>query len=80
MLRDQHRLYEGREVASRLRNPDFAALAEVCGVRATRAQTPDALRDALAGALERDEPELIVVPVDPATEVSPWPLLMPRAG
>ena len=77
VLRDQHRLYEGREVASRLRNPDFAALAEVCGVRATRAQTPDALRDALAGALERDEPELIVVPVDPATEVSPWPLLMP---
>ena len=37
VLRDQQRLYEGREVASRLRNPDFAALAEVCGVRATRA-------------------------------------------
>jgi acetolactate synthase-1/2/3 large subunit len=80
VLRDQHRLYDGREVASRLENPDFAAVARACGVRATRADTPDALRDALGAALERDEAEVIVVPVDRATEVSPWPLLMPRGG
>jgi len=80
VLRDQHRLYEGREIASRLVNPDFAAVARACGVRATRAQTPAALRDALAGALDRDEPELVVVPVDPASERSPWPLLMPRGA
>ena len=80
VLRDQQRLYEGREIASRLRNPDFVALAEVCGARDAGADA-GALRAALAaGALERDDAELIVVPVDPATEASPWPLLMPRGG
>jgi acetolactate synthase-1/2/3 large subunit len=80
VLRDQHRLYDGRDVASRLQNPDFAAVAQACGVRATHVGTPETLRDALAAALERDEPELIVVAVDRASEVSPWPLLMPRGG
>jgi acetolactate synthase-1/2/3 large subunit len=77
VLRDQRRLYD-REIASRLPNPDFREVAESCGVRGTTAAGPDALRAALAEALERDEPTVIVVPVDSETEVSPWPLLMPR--
>jgi acetolactate synthase I/II/III large subunit len=76
VLRDQQRIY-GREVASRLHNPDWLRLAESYGVAATSATTPEELRSALDDALSADAPALIHVPVDPATERSPWPLLMP---
>jgi len=76
VLRDQQRIY-GREVASRLHNPDWLRLAESYGVAAASATTPEELRSALDDALSADAPALIHVPVDPATERSPWPLLMP---
>ena len=76
VLRDQQRIY-GREVASRLHNPDWLRLAESYGVAAATATTPAELRSALDDALSADAPALIHVPVDPATERSPWPLLMP---
>jgi acetolactate synthase-1/2/3 large subunit len=79
VLRDQQRLYEGRVLGSELRNPDFVALAEAYGVRATRAGSPQELRRALEGALERAEPELIVVPVEAGSETSPWEFLMPAS-
>jgi acetolactate synthase-1/2/3 large subunit len=77
VLRDQERLYDGRVLGAELHNPDFVALASSYGVRATRAQTPQELRTALDGALDRAEPELIVVPVARGAEVSPWEFLMP---
>jgi acetolactate synthase-1/2/3 large subunit len=76
VLRDQQRIY-GREVASRLHNPDWLRLAESYGVAAASATTPDGLRSELDAALSTGAPTLILVPVDPATERSPWPLLMP---
>jgi len=79
VLRDQQRLYDGRVLGARLRNPDFVALAKSYGVRATSVASPDALASALAQAFERCEPELVVVPVDPAAEVSPWEFLMPAS-
>ena len=76
VLRDQQTIY-GREVASRLHNPDWLQLADAYGVAGARATTPEELRTALDTALSADVPALIHVPVDPATERSPWPLLMP---
>jgi acetolactate synthase-1/2/3 large subunit len=79
VMRDQQRLYDGRVLGAQLRNPDFVALASSYGVRATSVAGPVALASALDQALERAEPELIVVPVDPAAEASPWEFLMPPA-
>lgn len=76
VLRDQQRIY-GREVASHLDNPDWLALAAAFGVAGARATTPDELRDAVDRALAAGAPTLIHIPVDRATEGSPWPLLMP---
>jgi acetolactate synthase-1/2/3 large subunit len=76
VLRDQQTIY-GREVASRLHNPDWLRLADSYGVAASRAETPGELRTALDRALSDGGPALIHVPVDPVTERSPWPLLMP---
>ncbi len=78
--RDQQRLYDGRTVASELRNPDWGALAASCGVASAHAHTPEELERAVAEAIEADAPALIVVPVDKRDEVSPWSLLMPSAG
>lgn len=79
VLRDQQRLYDGRVLGAELRNPDFVALAAAYGVRAARVQTPKELGTALEGALERAEPELIVVPVQASSETSPWEFLMPAS-
>jgi acetolactate synthase-1/2/3 large subunit len=77
VLRDQIQRFEGRVLGVELRNPDFLALAASFGVAAERAISPDELRRALDRALTRRAPALIEVPVDPSTEVSPWPFLMP---
>ncbi len=44
---------------------DFVALAESMSVTATRAETPEAVRDAVADANDADEPRLVEVPTDP---------------
>jgi acetolactate synthase-1/2/3 large subunit len=77
VLRDQKRLFEGRVIGAVLRNPDFVKLAESFGVAASRAQDPAALRGALEVALASGAPALIEVPVDAASEASPWEFLMP---
>ncbi len=77
VLRDQTRVFGGRVIGAELKNPDFLRLAESFGVHAERARTPDELQRAIPQAIDRDAPALIVVPVDPATEVSPWEFLMP---
>ena len=45
---------------------DFVALAESMGVGATRAATPREVREAVADAVDADEPRLVEVPTDPA--------------
>ena len=75
--RDQQRLFDGRVIGSTLDNPDFVKLAESFGVTAFRVSEPKGLKAALEQALSLSAPALIEVPVDPASEASPWPLLMP---
>ena len=58
----QRTLYGNRIIASDLRNPDFARLAESFGARGLRAETPDALGRALQDSLTASEPTLIEVP------------------
>jgi len=69
----------GRLIASDLHNPDFVRLAESFGVRAARADGPDALAAAVGAALDGDGPALIEVPVGEMPD--PWQVLMRlRAG
>ena len=52
-----------REIGADLQNPDFCALARACGARGIRAETPDALYEAVRAAWGHDAPTLIEVPV-----------------
>ena len=70
--RDQQQRFGGREIGSRLLNPDFHDLARTFGVEAYRVDSPTGLRTALQRALASRGPALIHVQVAPATEVSPW--------
>jgi len=79
VLRDQARLFGGQVLGSRLRNPDFVKLAESFGMAGVRASSPAQLCRELEVALASDAPALIEVPVDAASEVSPWEFLMPAA-
>ncbi|HRD76303.1 MAG TPA: thiamine pyrophosphate-dependent enzyme [Hyphomicrobiaceae bacterium] len=65
--------YEGRVIASDLKNPDFVKLGESFGVRSERAKTPDALAKALGTAFKAKEPSLIEVPVGEFPD--PWKLV-----
>jgi acetolactate synthase I/II/III large subunit len=67
-------MYNGRVIASDLRNPDFAKLAEVYGMPGLTAVGHDAFRSALREALEHRGPSLIHVPTDPM----PWPNVFQR--
>ena len=69
--------YGGRVIASELRNPDFIRLAESFGVRAARAENPDALRDAVDKAISTGGPNLIEVPIGKLPD--PWGLSLPRS-
>jgi acetolactate synthase I/II/III large subunit len=77
VLRDQHRLFEGRDSGSRLRNPDFIAYARSFGVHAWRVTDAGGLRDALAEALHANTPTLIEVMTDITKETPPWPFISP---
>lgn len=79
VLRDQHRLYQGREIGSTLTNPDFVKLAESFGAAGYRAKTPAELRLALEKSFAQSGPVLIEVPIERGTEASPWPFLLPNA-
>lgn len=69
--------YGGRYIASDLTSPDFVALAESFGATGARAETPDALSDALATAVASPDVNVIEVPVGEFP--SPWPyILMPK--
>ena len=80
--RMQEDLYDGRVIASELRNPDFVRLAESFGAAAVRADTPDALRDAVLAAWGRRVPTVVCVNVgrfpSPFDVVLPTRALRPR--
>lgn len=74
----QEQNFGGRVIAADLANPDFARLAESFGVAGMRADTPDALRQALERAFALDAPALIEVRCGDMP--SPWPFIqLPRA-
>lgn len=69
--------YDGRVIASELRNPDFVRLAESFGVPAARTESPDGLRRELDKAFSRSGPSLVEVPM--AKLPDPWGVSLPRA-
>jgi acetolactate synthase I/II/III large subunit len=62
--------FDGRMIASHLRNPDYVKLAESFGVTGRRAESPEALQTHLREAIAADEPTLIEVPVQQMPD--PW--------
>ena len=64
--------YDGRVIASDLKNPDFVKLGESFGIRATRAGSPAQLTKQMGEAIKANEPTLIEVPVGPFPD--PWRL------
>jgi acetolactate synthase-1/2/3 large subunit len=77
VLRDQRRLFEGRDAGSKLRNPDFQMYARSFGVRAWRATDADGLHAALREALAANAPALIEVVTDITRETPPWEFIAP---
>ena len=77
VLRDQHRLFEGRDSGSRLRNPDFQMYAKSFGVPSWRVTDADGLRGALRQALAANAPALIEVMTDITQEYQPWEFISP---
>jgi acetolactate synthase-1/2/3 large subunit len=80
VLRDQHRLFEGRDSGSRLRNPDFQMYAKSFGVPSWRVTDADGLRGALRQALTANAPTLIEVTTDIKQEYQPWEFISPGRG
>jgi acetolactate synthase-1/2/3 large subunit len=77
VLRDQRRLFQGRESGSRLRNPDFQTYARAFGVPSWRVADADGLRRALREALNANAPALIEVVTDITQEYAPWEFIAP---
>jgi acetolactate synthase-1/2/3 large subunit len=78
--RDQQMRFEGRLIASDLPGPSYADLAESFGVAGYRTDSPAGLKPLLEKALAKDEPALIEVSLDLATEVPPWPFIIRGTG
>jgi acetolactate synthase-1/2/3 large subunit len=80
VLRDQRRLFEGRDSGSALRNPDFQQYARSFGVPAWRVNDAAGLRGALAQALTATTPTFIEVMTDITQETAPWDFIAPGRG
>ena len=77
VLRDQRRLFQGRDAGSKLRNPDFQAFAKSFGVPSWRVSDAGALSKAVKEALAGNSPALIEVMTDVTQEASPWEFIVP---
>jgi acetolactate synthase-1/2/3 large subunit len=77
VLRDQRRLFQGRDAGSKLHNPDFATYAKSFGVAYWRATDADSLRGAVGEALAVRAPALVEVITDIARETPPWEFIAP---
>ncbi|HZO74715.1 MAG TPA: thiamine pyrophosphate-binding protein [Ktedonobacteraceae bacterium] len=64
---DQHRRFGSRYIATDLLAPDYVTVAQGFHMKATRAEGPAALRDAIRSAIDHAGPALIEVPL-PARE------------
>ncbi len=60
---DQQRRFGGRYIATDLLAPDYVALAEAFHARGIRAESPEALRDAISSAIRASGPTVIEVPL-----------------
>lgn len=76
--RDQAALFDGRIIGSDLENPDFEKMCDSFGVGYRKAVTTEDLKRELEASLAANRPDVIEVPVDPATEVPPWKVLIPE--
>jgi len=70
--RDQQERFESHLIGADLTNPDFMKLTESFGADAYRVDSPDALKPALAKAIDADRPAVIEVSVEKGSEASPW--------
>jgi acetolactate synthase-1/2/3 large subunit len=77
VLRDQQRLFQGRDAGSFLRNPDFQMFGRSFDVPAWRVTDAAGLREALQLALSANSPTLIEVMTDIAQEYAPWEFIAP---
>jgi acetolactate synthase-1/2/3 large subunit len=77
VLLDQQHRFDGREIASRLRNPDFAALAQSFGAAGYTVGAPAELETTLAKAVADGQPAVIHVKAALGGTASPWKYLMP---
>ena len=75
--RDQRTRFEGRFIASELRNPDFMKLADAFGIKAYSVASPAGLATVLPTAFAAEETVLIHVAVPRDGEASPWPFIHP---
>ena len=80
VLRDQRRLFQGRDYGSKLRNPDFQMYAKSFGVPSRRVTDADGLRTALREAIATNSPTLIEVMTDITQEYAPWEFIAPGRG
>jgi acetolactate synthase-1/2/3 large subunit len=80
VMRDQKRIYDGRDSGSALKNPDFQAYAKSFGVPSWRATDGDSLRKALTEAMAANSPALVEVMTDIGQEYAPWEFLAPTRG
>jgi len=80
VLRDQRRMFQGRESGSALKNPDFQTYAKAFGVPSWQVSDADGLRKALAEALAANAPALIEVMTDITKEYAPWEFIAPGRG
>ena len=71
---DQQHRFRGREIGTRLHNPDFVQLAEAYGASGVKLDNHQELGEALRGALRAERPVVIEVPmpiVAPPFEIPP---------
>ena len=68
--RIQTEQFDGRTIASDLRNPDYMTLARAFGIAGRHADGPAALQQAIEESIRANEPTLIEVPMKPVP--NPW--------
>lgn len=80
VLRDQKRLFQGRDSGSQLHNPDFRLYAQSFGVAYWNPTNAAELRTAVKEALAARSPALIEVVTNIGEEYPPWEFIAPRRG
>ena len=78
VLRDQRRLFDGRDSGSVLTNPDFQTFAKSFGVAAWKVADAAGLQAALKEAIAANAPALIEVTSDITADYPPFELFAPQ--